>query len=74
MVSHNLILGFNTESMYEQAKIFYANDSYYTCKGYNDTTLSILFEDEDNEPDLLQIQIECELNETLLADYYFMIC
>lgn len=74
MVSHNLKLVFSCETMYEHAKVFYTYDSYYLYKDFNDESLTILFEDEDNEPELLKIQLECELCSLMISDYCFIIC
>lgn len=76
MVSHNLKMVFDEQSteQYKYAKSFFTNDSFHPCVGYDDETLTIYFEDECGEPDLLEIQIECELCSTMLIDYEFIIC
>ena len=76
MVSHNLKMVFDEQSIaeYEYAKVFYTYDSFYPCVGYDDETLTIFFEDECGEPELLQIQLECELNDTVVMCYEFIIC
>ena len=59
---------------YEYAKSFFTYDSFYPLDGYDDDTLTIYFEDECGEPELLEIQLECELNSTMLISYEFIIC
>ena len=59
MVSHNLKMVFDEQSteQYEYAKSFFTNDSFYPLDGYNDETLTILFEDERGKPKLLEMEL-----------------